>query len=165
MGRQGFGPSIIKNIYQIGFKVAWIWLLNLKVINEKFSPIKIYTTQPTNREETKHFNLEYEEEENQQHGEMLAIEKLFNIAITLDMPHNLIATQMEGPTNIIILIIILEDPLMQEEGETQSLPSLTQRVMSFHNLLLLLHFSIRQIKAKEPLEITTCPMWSLLKNT
>jgi len=30
------------------------------------------------------------------------------------MPHNLVATQMEEPTNIIILIIDLEDPSMQE---------------------------------------------------
>jgi hypothetical protein len=48
---------------------------------KKFSPREVYTTQPTNREETKHSNLEYEEEENQQWGEVLTIEKLFNIAI------------------------------------------------------------------------------------
>jgi hypothetical protein len=71
------------NLYiRFGFRVTWIWLLNLKVINEEFSPIEVYTTQPTNREETKHSNLEYEEEENPQWGEVLAIEKLFNIAIT-----------------------------------------------------------------------------------
>jgi hypothetical protein len=30
----------------------------------------------------------------------------------VDMPHNLIATEMEGPTNIIIPIIDLKDPSM-----------------------------------------------------
>jgi len=44
--------------------------------------MEVYTTQPTNREETKHSNLEYEKKENPQWGEVLAIEKLFNIAIT-----------------------------------------------------------------------------------
>jgi hypothetical protein len=50
------------------------------------------------------------------------------------MPHNLIATQMEGPTNIIIPIIDLKDLSMQEEQEEQNLPSLTQEVMFLHNL-------------------------------
>ncbi len=82
MGNQGVGPSIIKKNIKFRFRVTWIWPLNLKVINEKISLIEVYTTQPTNREETKHFNLEYEEEENQQWGEVLAIEKLFDITIT-----------------------------------------------------------------------------------
>ncbi len=68
----------------------------------------------------------------------------------VDMPHNLIATEMEGPTNIIIPIIDLKDPSMQEQKE-QNLPSLTQEVMFLHNLLLLLHLSIRQMKGNESL--------------
>jgi len=77
--------QISSKIYiKFEFRVTWIWLLNLKVIDEKFSPIEVYTTQLTNREETKHSNLdlEYEEEENQHWGEVLTIEKLFSIAIT-----------------------------------------------------------------------------------
>jgi hypothetical protein len=35
----------------------------------------------------------------------------------MDMPHSHVATQMEGPTNIITLVIDLEDLSMQEEGK------------------------------------------------
>ncbi len=38
----------------------------------------------------------------------------------MDMPHNPIATQVEGPTNIITLVVDLEDHLMQKKGEGQS---------------------------------------------
>jgi len=56
----------------------WIFPLNPKVIDEKFSFVEIYKTQPTNKEETKHSNSEYEEKEDQQWSEELIIEELLN---------------------------------------------------------------------------------------
>jgi hypothetical protein len=35
----------------------------------------------------------------------------------MDMPHSPIATQVEGPTNIITLVVDIEDLSMQEEGK------------------------------------------------
>jgi hypothetical protein len=35
----------------------------------------------------------------------------------MDMPHSLVATQVEGLTNIITLVVNLEDLSMQEKGK------------------------------------------------
>ncbi len=52
--------------------------LNPKTINEKFNFVEVYKTQPTNKEETKHSDLEYKEKEDQQWGEELVIEEFLN---------------------------------------------------------------------------------------
>jgi hypothetical protein len=38
----------------------------------------------------------------------------------VDMPHNLIATQVEGPKNIITLVVDLEDPLIQKNKKQKT---------------------------------------------
>jgi hypothetical protein len=35
----------------------------------------------------------------------------------MNTPHNLVATQVKGPTNVTIIIVDLKDLSMQEEGE------------------------------------------------
>jgi hypothetical protein len=39
---------------------------------------------------------------------------------------------MEGPTNIIIIIVDLKDPSKQEKAKEMSPPSSTQEAMPFH---------------------------------
>jgi hypothetical protein len=39
--------------------------------------------------------------------------KIKELCYYVDMPHNPIATQMEGPKNIITLVVDLENPLIQ----------------------------------------------------
>jgi hypothetical protein len=75
VGTQGVGPNIIKIYIRFEFKATWMLPLNPEAIDEKFSFVEVYKTQPTNKEETKHSNLEYED---QQWGEELVIEEFLN---------------------------------------------------------------------------------------
>jgi hypothetical protein len=78
VGTQGVRPSTIKIYIRFEFRATWILPLNPKVIDEKFSFVEVYKTQPTNKEETKDSNSEHEEKEDQQWGEELVIEELLN---------------------------------------------------------------------------------------
>jgi hypothetical protein len=47
--------TLLKYI-RFGFRATWTLPLNPKVMDKKFNFVEIYITQPTNREEIKHFN-------------------------------------------------------------------------------------------------------------
>jgi hypothetical protein len=70
--------------------------MNPKAMDEKISLAKLYITQPTSKEETKHFNSKFKEEENQQYNEKSTIIKLFNKATTIEIVNTTNEQQQKG---------------------------------------------------------------------